>query len=522
MGEGYAFNKQDSVEAQKQAFVDYSYKTHCICEDSCVVYNAAATLSTIKSSTKTCNMIFLPLNPENYSRSIKNILDLFVSIGLVNIDNARYHLFNGNLLTWTNIKKISDKDTRALFWLFRKCVVDCIIKNILAHGYESLTVYSVGSIKLTSDYDITVYGSLVSVHMLVSQFNDVFRRIFHDSSDSVFDTNVYGTSFMNFDFEDTRFTRLDCNGASLTYLKRDPVYIESQFVWALTGYYNTLILTVGKGIAEQVFEGINSEYTRMAITLHSYLMNQSMSYTAILKRGQLSNNPGVQQEYKTSPLLMYTDYISLANFHASEAYLTRGAFMDVVVNAQVCKGKGVELDVHECVQSAIENLYFFISHPSSTKYLHRTESALERFSDLTGHNCKAHLERLEELSKTEWSTEIAQQLADCSVGRVNAIVILEDVIKTYTEKYTESTSIVPIYTVAYSGVPLDDNSVVKMEKAFNETFSYVTDFLQGRGVESSPTPSTLANSPSTPNTLTSSPITSPSSQDFRRGSMANF
>jgi hypothetical protein len=82
------------------------------------------------------------------------------------------------------------------FFNFRKEFVDALLENIIIDlncQYECKAV-SVGSNTLVSDYDLTVSGPLSTE--IVDIFNKEFRRIFKKESSIVFDTNVYGASFM--------------------------------------------------------------------------------------------------------------------------------------------------------------------------------------------------------------------------------------------------------------------------------------------------------------------------------------
>ena len=53
---------------------------------------------------------------------------------------------------------------------------------------------SVGSMNVTSDYDITLYGPCVT--KVIQHFNRLFVKFFGKSSGVVFDTNLYGSSFI--------------------------------------------------------------------------------------------------------------------------------------------------------------------------------------------------------------------------------------------------------------------------------------------------------------------------------------
>lgn len=102
--------------------------------------------------------------------------------------------------------------TIAMFWYFRKAIVD----NLVQHVYTTVTrktrirdemwdfdskisghschALSVGSVNITSDYDISLYGTCVTP--VLRGFHKNFLRIFSEKSSEVFDTNIYGSSFI--------------------------------------------------------------------------------------------------------------------------------------------------------------------------------------------------------------------------------------------------------------------------------------------------------------------------------------
>jgi hypothetical protein len=65
---------------------------------------------------------------------------------------------------------------------------------------KSCQAVSVGSLRLTSDYDVTLYGTCVT--NVIKDFYGNFSRIFGKTSSTIFDTNLYGSSFIEvFDAE---------------------------------------------------------------------------------------------------------------------------------------------------------------------------------------------------------------------------------------------------------------------------------------------------------------------------------
>ncbi|MET9418933.1 hypothetical protein ABZY03_33040 [Streptomyces klenkii] len=76
---------------------------------------------------------------------------------------------------------------------FRKWYVDAKLLE-LRYRYPNLRIRSVGSVTLTSDYDITVSGP--GDVDAVEWFNNTFRREWGKESATVFDTNLYVKDFM--------------------------------------------------------------------------------------------------------------------------------------------------------------------------------------------------------------------------------------------------------------------------------------------------------------------------------------
>lgn len=83
-----------------------------------------------------------------------------------------------------------------LFWYFRKAVVDHLVMLIGSLGFRGseCKAISVGSTRITSDYDLTVQG--LCSDDIIKRFHVFFWHIFGNTSDQVFDTNLYGSSFV--------------------------------------------------------------------------------------------------------------------------------------------------------------------------------------------------------------------------------------------------------------------------------------------------------------------------------------
>jgi hypothetical protein len=80
---------------------------------------------------------------------------------------------------------------------------------------------------------------------------------------------------------------------------------------------------------------------------------------------------------------LISNFISFVNYNGSETYLTNGAFLDVVVNQQLCK-EGVPIILSNPVlyfTSFVENISDLMLHYHKKKYRERCENALNKLME---------------------------------------------------------------------------------------------------------------------------------------------
>jgi hypothetical protein len=320
---------------------------------------------------------------------------------------------------------------RCIFWMYRKMVVDSIIgdsirevtksrmKSIVSKVMEGINVgdmdaVSVGSTKLMSDYDVTLYGNFKLMSEVIREFNRVVEDIYGNTSEVIFDTNVYGTSFIKlsgkviFDMDEDKYLYKEggiCNGDKFRYMKGDSVEVRDiQHMWAFMKVLKALkmIEKFDVRLYESLYRYmevnlVEGEYLRKAASFMSFL-NKRRDYVGVLgSYGKLIRSlPSVDR------VLLSNMYISLVNYYGSETYYTRGAFLDVVVNKQMCGGsmtkcergrimplwmkkKGkvmpfvgdtINLSRSEMVDSVIENIGEMMMHMSREKYVDRVEGGI--------------------------------------------------------------------------------------------------------------------------------------------------
>lgn len=372
---------------------------------------------------------------------VVKFIELFRMTGLIRKTKDMYFLLNSNMrFKWNNIKRLSLKDIndfkvnnnkvfndimnkyvtdekltleeellmiKSLFWYFRKVVVDSIVSDIIRLDNLNIKAMSVGSTKITSDYDITLDGTYKDNSKVIRRFDRLMEILFMDDSESVFDTNIYGVSFIkdkmrvvgdNNDImkrvsEAFNIEHNKC-GKFNYILSRDNDFVISQHIWAFV----KLLLRLNK-IEEQDEElhalcldelidnfGDNLYYLSAEAFINKYESNVN-NYEMTVDDGSRFLSEDITEDSK----YLVSNFISYVNYNGSETYLTNGAFLDVVVNNQMCKrdkSNIIELDFNSYLDSFIENLSDLITHYHKIKYLDRANEALDKMLEISGFDTK--------------------------------------------------------------------------------------------------------------------------------------
>lgn len=308
-----------------------------------------------------------------------------------------YLMWNGDALSWVkimNLRHVSELPhqfvngfpteddlvelVKALFWYFRKAIVDNVITSLMASmlardasNSECIAISS-GSIRLSSDYDINVYGDCSE--MLGIFFEHEVQKIFGEKPGYVFDSNVYSSSFMNkiVPRRKEKWYKLHrCNkNESFYYLSYPPnkEIVFDQHVWAALKVVKTIIELEERNVPnmEQTISNLEDVTTiwDMLVDIYYTLMSVKQSSHGLLFDDKVSTGD--------MSLENWANHLSVINFKGSETYYTRGAFLDVVANQQICKNSNaVTLDEHIYFDSFVENLADFCLHDRKVKYLQR-------------------------------------------------------------------------------------------------------------------------------------------------------
>jgi len=284
-------------------------------------------------------------------------------------------LFNNKPLLWKNIKEYGlTKNLELLraYGNFRKHIVDHILETLkLYNNCNKCTRLDAGSVTVTSDYDIAIFGE--KREDITVQFNEIFETIFHDESGNILDTNIYGIAGLLYTEDEKDIKKLNqsffktvqkCTMTPFSYLNIPPNTIQdinNQHTWAFVKLIRYL--------KEQDFDYIERNMTKMSLIIdieNAKLLfrknNQELkkypdTHSELEKYNKLYDEKLEELKLKRESLEKYIDdksketlekdqiyldkkinfknFISETNYFGSETYYTQGAYLHVVGILQI-------------------------------------------------------------------------------------------------------------------------------------------------------------------------------------------
>lgn len=302
------------------------------------------------------------------------------------IDDNRYK-FNNKIINWIDVVEYGmNKDLKLLieFGKFRKQVVDYIL-NTIKHELKcnNCSFRSVGSVTLTSDYDVSAFGK--KKEEVVTRFNELFVDIFGEESGIVFDTNIYGvTSLIPMPLDknlkrNTTYASLHvCNeeGECKKYKyvsipKGITVDIANQRSWAFIKLFRYLDQEDVKNLQKKIkklkinllnadtYNSIERFKQLKKIGDFDNISKMNKMYNKMLTRVKLTREKMEMYPNSLFHKITYKDAESHANFFSSESYYTQGAFFHVVARNQM-NIKTLQITENELLDSFIENIGDFM------------------------------------------------------------------------------------------------------------------------------------------------------------------
>jgi len=433
---------------------------------------------------------------------IPHMLCLFQTKGLLTKRGGIYYLLRTNIrLTWNNIKLLREKHIKGLeyvdeirnifnskeynyddvtlikclFWYLRKAIVDSILSDIINHYKNkynqrnaNIIAMSVGSTKLSSDYDISLDTSYEIGAIIIKRFTTIIENIFKDDSESIFDTNVYGVSFTKSKVDDNFTESHKCDSNDIFYVKVDNKIEVSQMIWC----YIKLLLKLSYVLKQddKVYEKLYSYLDNDNGMQDNELFNHAIIFVNKYK-SNIENYGKIVSEYNHYILenteiisdenYLISNFISFVNYNGSETYLTNGAFIDVVINQQLCStGNRIKITKpYMYFTSFIENLSDLLTHYHKSKYTERCENSLYELNRL-----------LRDQGLLEWSSVYSDTLDLLKWLRVTQKKCDDDVYKcqVFDLMYTCIYIIVKVSNVYYKYVIKTYDSLDKDIKTFDQ------------------------------------------------------
>jgi len=293
----------------------------------------------------------------------------------------------------------------------RKNFVDLLLKiSINKSDCQDCFASAVGSVDLTSDYDITV-NNFGTSSLVAEIFNDTFEKLWDNvTSAEIFDTNIYAVGYFTkikprkklpkpfrmFSYKGDEFGFLKCViGRNNCKLDR-----KNQREWAILQLVKQHKMLKKKLNADIIntkitipdFDNYVNVYDKKMGNINQFSQS-SMNKEYVNKIKEIEKYYKVMvKSNKSIDLLKYKNLIANAMFFGNETYFTQGAFFHVVGIIQMQSAKMItNITNDELMDSVIENfaylylefvaaknIWYFIS--LSSKYLVRIFDGIDRIN----------------------------------------------------------------------------------------------------------------------------------------------
>jgi hypothetical protein len=311
-------------------------------------------------------------------------------------------------LTCDNIKNNKQEINKILYkmviWYFRKIMVDSIITDLLLYynntDGEPIHYQSVGSNKITSDYDITLYHEIKEFKQLITydesitddekiilskkaiskiiyKYYNIIFYIFGERSDVLFDTNLYGESFIINDecLKDSSSGTNDCSNVPISVTNEiESVTSESETSQSVTSDCND---TEINNIFDTIISIINTE---------DYFFSKSGS--------RFVSSESLNIESTNTPTNIHTDtIIKTCDITCQHIW----AIIKIIYNHYVTIQKDVQDDVqnyitklkNEKLQSYIKIAYNFVEKTKGINSMTKVNELMRNYknnNEMIGQN----------------------------------------------------------------------------------------------------------------------------------------
>ncbi len=286
------------------------------------------------------------------------------------------------LFTWSNYKIFLADNIKQEIYKIRKLIVDNLImfifnnyppckinQNIVCNSSPSGSVGPEAT--LNSDYDLTINGNY-KISEIIQMFNSIFEKEFQSTSSEIFDTNLYGYSFLipnSAVINNLKLWTPVTSGIVQHEINTDETISLEQDKWAYLRIKSFLhnntsyILNLANTGLNNFYLSHNNNLTTLSAKEKQDKYIFYMSNFEKIMHEQTDNIIETSKINNTKKELIQN--LSNMNYYGDETYFTQGAFVHVVglmylknqpqnIKNQLFKKK------YYLIHSMMENLGYFI------------------------------------------------------------------------------------------------------------------------------------------------------------------
>ena len=339
---------------------------------------------------------------------------------LVHENNKYYMLCNNEKyeFNWKKYKECSDNSTKSIIFNIRENIVNGLINLIFTLHNEcdksECKFNASGSIgpeaTLDSDYDLTINGHY-KISEIIKIFNSIFEKEFQSTSSEIFDTNLYGYSFIlpksnvinNTNIWTPLLPNLSQHGISIEELKS-----KNQDIWSLLRLLSlneVKFIIIRNEIVNSYFKINNINIMKPKEKQENYIKYMNIFENLMITyNNDFTNKNKDLNTYKNEII----NSLSEMNYYGDETYFTQGAFLHVV-GLMYLKNNSDKYNIlkqYHLIHSMIENMAYFIQSIKkgiiySIKYFSRFLEACHIYNSLYDTKNKYYqtIKELTELSQ---------------------------------------------------------------------------------------------------------------------------
>ena len=355
---------------------------------------------------------------------LKNILNKnLVNNHCLFKQNNKYYIIstcntqNTNIeLTWNNYKKYLSETNKNWINQLRSDIINKLIIHIFNNFPDcknnscnfNISGSSGSDATLDSDYDLTLNGNY-KISKIIQIFNSIFESGFGESSSIIFDTNLYGYSFLiphNAISNNTKIWTCVVPNNTLYEINSNDIKSYKQDDWAvlrLISFYNNNISNILILDCNDLINYFKQTQNNINKLIPDHKQSHYVNKMSIFEDLMINNQDSKLHDNINNVKNEIIDSLSNMNYYGDETYFTQGAFIHVVglmyLKNNNNKNKLFKKKYY-LIHSMIENMAYFI-HTFyknkdiiyAIKYFNRFINACHKYNEVFRLN-KYNLEEL--------------------------------------------------------------------------------------------------------------------------------